>query len=231
MNKKVCRSLWVMLSAIVSMAGSASAQTWTSIPMTVVAQQGTESLNENAPYALGWPTAAAPSKRRYLSSSSAGGPITQETSLKGFRIRGYAIAIGSGTDDYDQVDAGFTTSSTFTGTEYGLVVYLPDGLLRLYQCLNCNTVNQLWSETVVFNTPQDAYWYEVTVNSSTGDFTVTVVDPISSQTVTTANVSKQSWMPNVYNMSGYLQITANRGVSGGSWPASVLHVDEIDILQ
>ena len=122
MNKGIRRSLWIMVSVLVSIAGSAHAQTWTSIPMTVVAKVGTENLNVLAPYSLGWPTAAAPSLRRYLSSTSPGGPITQESSLKGFRIRGYTTTIGSGTDDHNELDAGFTTSSSFTGTEYGLVV-------------------------------------------------------------------------------------------------------------
>lgn len=221
MNKLMCRSLLVVLSTLVSIAGSVHAQTWTSIPMTVVAKEGTENLNALAPYALGWPTAAAPSKRRYLSNS--------ESSLKGFRIRGYAIAIGSGTDPHNELSSGFTNSVNFTGTEYGLVVYLPDGLLRLYQCLNCNTVNMQWNDTVVFNTPQAYYVYEVLVNSD-GSFTVEVVNAVSGQIVTTVNVPKQSWLPNLYNTSGYLQITANHGVNDGSWPESVLHVDEIDML-
>jgi hypothetical protein len=221
MSKGMCRSLWIMLSILVSIAGSAHAQTWTSIPMTVVAKVGTENLNALAPYSLGWPTAAAPSKRRYLSA--------QESLVKGLRIRGYTTTIGSGTDPHNELSAGFTNSSNFTGTEYGLVVYLPDGLLRLYQCKNCNMGNMQWYDYVVFNTPQDYYFYEVTVDSS-GNFTVAVVDARSGQTVTTVGVPKQSWMDNVYNMSGYLQITANHGVNTGSWPESVLHVDEIDML-
>lgn len=228
MNKGMCRSLWIMLSILVSIAGSAQAQIWTSVPMTVVAKQGTENLNALAPYSLGWPTAAAPTIRRYLSSS-------KETSLKGFRIRGYTTTIGSGTDNHNQLDAGVTTSSTFTNqTEYGLVVYLPDGLLRLYECVNCSQPGGYWDDSnVVFDTPQDYYWYEVTVNESNGistGFTVTVVDARSGQTVHTTTVTQDSWLGNVYNLAGYLQITANHGVNTGSWPESVLHVDEIDML-
>jgi hypothetical protein len=223
MSKGMCRNLWIMLSILLSIAGSAHAQTWTSTPMTVVAKEGTENLNAIAPYSLGWPTAAAPSMRRYLSSS-------EEASLKGFRIRGYTTTIGSGTDDHNELDAGFTNSSSFTGTEYGLVVYLPDGLLRLYQCTTCNTPTMQWHDDVVFNTPQDYYVYEVTVDQGTGNFTVTIVDAKSGATITTVPVTKQSWMPNAYNLSGYLQITANHGVSTGSWPDGVLHVDEIDML-
>jgi len=229
MNKRTCRSLWIVLSILVPIGGSAHAQTWTSTPMTVVAKVGTESLNALAPYSLGWPTAAAPSKRRYLSSSV-------ETSLKGFRIRGYTTTIGSGTDDHDQLVAGVTTTSTFLNeTEYGLVVYLPDGLLRLFQCVNCNqSGGHFDASNVVFNTPQDYYWYEVTVNQSGGistGFTVTVVDARSGQIVQSTTVPQDSWMTNVYNISAYLQITANHGVNTGSWPESVLHVDEIDMFR
>jgi hypothetical protein len=222
MNNRMRRSLLIALSAFAAARGSAHAQTWTSIPMTVVAKVGTENLNALAPYSLGWPTAAAPSKRRYLSAL--------ESSVKGLRFRGYTTTIGSGTDDHNELSVGFTNSSAFTGTEFGLVVYLPDGLLRLYQCLNCNTGTMQWSDYVVYNTPQNYYQYEVVVNTN-GSFTVNVVDARSNQTVTTVNVPKQSWLPNLYNTSGYLQITANHGVSTGSWPESVLHVDEIDMLQ
>jgi hypothetical protein len=88
-----------------------------------------------------------------------------------------------------------------------------------------------WSDSVVFNTPQDFYSYQVYVNSD-GSFTVKVVSAFSPYpTIASVNVPKASWMPNVYNASGYLHITANHGVNDGSWSQSTLHVDEIDILQ
>jgi hypothetical protein len=226
MNNGIRRSLWITLSILVSIAGSAHAQTWTSIPMTVVEKQGTESLNALPPYALGIPTAAAPTYRRYLSSL--------ESSVPGFRFRGFTTDIGSGTDDHNGLSAGYTSSATFTGTEFGLVVYLPDGLMRLYQCLNCNTATMQWNDVVVYNTPQNYYDYEVVVNSD-GSFTFKVVSTVSPFTVIqTTTIAKESWMPNLYPpnpSAGYLHITAAHDSSNGSWSASTLHVDEIDILQ
>lgn len=226
MNKALCRNLWIAVSVLIWMAGRVHAQTWVSTPMPNITRIGTEQLNTVAPFSLGVPTQAAPSMRRYRSNS--------QSSVKGFRIRGYATAIGnpSGTDPHNQLAASFTDSVSFTGTIYGLVVYLPDGLLRFFQCANCNTVNQQWSDTVVYNTPSDYYSYQVSVNSD-GSFNVMVVSPwLPYLTIASINVAKASWMPNAYNMSGYLAITANHGVSdGGDWSQSTLHVDQIDVLR
>jgi hypothetical protein len=218
------RNLWLAMAALVSMVGSAQAQTWTPIPMPDIVGWSTEQLNTAAPYALGVPPCSPPCNRHYRSNLA--------SSVKGFRFRGDAIALGAGTSSDNQVAAFFTNSATYTGFEYGFVVYLPDGKMRLYQCANCNTAGQIWTDEIVWDTPGEYYSYEVLVNSD-GSFTVEVVSTVSPYPIiATVNVAKASWLSNLYNTSGYVTITASHdGNDGGNWSASTLHVDQIDIRQ
>ena len=215
------RRLWIAMMALVSIAASAHAQTWSSIAMPTIATSGTETLNTVAPYALGLPPCTPSCDHHYRSSLT--------SSVKGFQFRGDAIVIGSGTNPNNLFSVFFTDSSTYTGSEYGLVVDLSVGEMHLYQCGNCNTAGQNWTETSAWTTPGDYNWYQVVVNID-GSFTVKVINPMSPfQTRATVNVPKATWLPNLYQTAGYLTIVAGHYHNDGSWSSSAIHVDEIDV--
>ena len=222
------RGLAIAMLTFVSVAASAHAQTWVTIPMPGVFGWGHTVLNTVAPYALGYPPCAPPCNSHYESN--------QQTLVKGFRIRGDMTAIGTGTNPNNLLVAFFTDAVNFNGNEYGLFAPLKEGGLWLYQCWNsCNSNNQHFSQTLVWNTPGDYYFYEVLVNTD-GHFTVNVVTPVSNQIIATVDVAlaiqNGSTMPNLYNASGYLALSAQHYANdGGNWSESVLHVDQIDISQ
>lgn len=224
MTSNMSRGLGIAMMAFVSIAASAHAQTWVTIPMPNAKGWGGTVLNSVAPYALGYPPCQPACTSSYESNL--------ESSVKGFRIRGDATVLGSGTNANNLLSAFFSDSQTYTGNEYGLVVFLSEGELWLYQCgTGCNTKTQSFRQDLVWNTPGDYYSYEVLVNTD-GSFTVEVVSTVSPyQTIATVNVPKQSWLPNLYDAAGYLTIASSHHVNDGNWSESVLHVDQIDIRQ
>src|ERR1700732_290327 len=224
MTRNMGRSLGIAMMTFVSIGASAHAQTWVPIPMPIVHGWGGTVLNTVAPYALGYPACVSACDSHYESAL--------ENSVKGFRFRGDATALGTGTNDNNQVAAFCTDSSTYTGNEYGLVVYLPEHEVHFYQCGSCNTSGSNWNDVAVWSTPEEYYEYEVLVNSA-GNFTFEVVSTVSPYPIIfTQTIAKESWLPNLYNTPGYLTITAAHNVNdGGNWSGSTLHVDEIDIWQ
>lgn len=223
MNKRIIWNLLIVVSALASIEGSAHAQTWATLPMPYATVIGTEQLNSTQPFALGVP--ATIDSRKYRSD--------MQSSIKGVRIRGSAIAIGSGSGGAigPNHEAVFYTSTlNYNGTEYGFVMYLPEGWLRFYQSINTNLQIQQWADMPVWYTPSDHYLYELDVNSD-GSFDVKVVSvwppyPV----IATTHIDKQPWMPNVYNASGYFVITAKHNQNDGiDWSKSALHVDSIEV--
>lgn len=211
------------MSVLVWMAGLAHAQTWVSISMPNITRIGTEQLNSAPPFSLG--------VRLPLTAANTGSDL--QSSIKGVRIRGSAIAIGSapgGTIGPNHETVFFTNTLNYNGTEYGFVVYLPEGLLRFYQSINTNLQTQQWADTPVWYTPADHYSYELYVNSD-GSFDVKVVSAWSPYPIiATTHIEKQPWMPNVYNASGYFVIAAKHNQNDGiDWSNSALHVDGIDV--
>jgi hypothetical protein len=227
MTRNMSRTIGIAVMAFTSIGASAHAQTWSSIPMPTIDGWGGTVLNTVAPYALGFPPCQNGCNSHYLSAS--------QTSVKGFRFRGNATVLGSGGTSWANLQAAFfTTSPTFTGSEYGLFVPYPSGnQMYLYQCVNCNTAGQNWTQTLVWSAPGEYYDYEVVVNSD-GSYTVNVVSTVSPYTiVATTNVPRASWQTtSLYDVSGYLTIVAQHDAEdGGNYSESAFHVDEIDILQ
>lgn len=228
MTRKMGRGLGIAMMIFVSMAASARAQSWVSIPLPTISGWGGTVLNTVAPWALGYPPCSNHCNSHYESSLESG--------VKGFRIRGDMTRIGSGgTNGGNLLSAFFSDSVNYIGNEYGLFVPLDDGNLYLYQCWNgCNTRTQQFAQTLVWSNPGAYYVYEVQVNTD-GSYTVNVVTPVSNQIVATVQVPLATGnppAPNLYGSSGYLTISAQHWVNDGSnYTESVLHVDEIDILQ
>jgi hypothetical protein len=224
MIRNLGRSLGIAMMVFVSVGASAHAQTWVPISMPTIEGWGGAVLNTVAPYALGYPPCVDACSSHYESAD--------ETSVKGFRIRGDVIALGTGTNLKNQVSAFFSDNAAYEGNEYGLVVYLPTNEVHFYQCgAPCNTGTN-WNDVAVWGTPQEYYEYEVLVNSE-GNFTFEVVSTVSPYPVIyTQTIMKENWLPNLYDMPGYLTINAAHNVNdGGSWVGSTLHVDEIDMWQ
>jgi hypothetical protein len=224
MTRKIVRNLGIAMMVFVSVGASAHAQTWVPISMPTIEGWGGTVLNTVAPYALGYPPCVDACNSHYESAD--------ETSVKGFRFRGDVIALGTGTNLNNQVAAFFSDSATYEGNEYGLVVYLPTNEVHFYQCgAPCNSKGANWNDVSVWGTPQEYYEYEVLVNSE-GNFTFEVVSTVAPYPVIfTQTIMKETWLPNLYDMPGYLTITAAHNVNDGSWVGSTLHVDEIDMWQ
>jgi hypothetical protein len=221
MTRNVAREIGIAMMTFVSLAASAHAQSWVTIPMPTISGWSGTVLNTNPPYALGYPPVVH--RASYYESAST-------SNVYGFRFRGDVTVIGTGSSDNNEAAVFFTDSQATTGNEVGLVVNFPQNTMYLYQCgPKCNETGQMWSQTQVWSAPGDYYEYEVVINGTTS-FTFNVVSTVSPyQTVYTTTVPRESFISGLAN-TGYIIISIhNNTADGGSWLETVLHADQVDI--
>ncbi len=221
-----CKTILLALLIAVCASTSVAAQTWLQLPMTFFQGILGETLNSNPPFVLGWPTTAAPSLR-FMHSD-------MQSNVKGIRFRGDFKVFGSGTNLNNHMALFFSTDPNYAGDEYGLILQLPSGKLKLYQC-HCGVVDELWAESIVMSPyPADGQYlaYQIFVNPD-GSFKFEARKPWAPYTlVASKTVAKASWAPNLYNATGNLTAVAWRYANDGSnWVPSAMHLDSIEFRQ
>lgn len=135
------------------------------------------------------------------------------------------------------------------GSEYGWVFYESDlPQAKFYLCHQCNISGmQTWavwpddaSEFEVLDGDADAvisalqdsgiyrYW-NIQVTTA-GNFVLQLVNPSNYASVS-VTLQKPTWLPNLYNLSGYTTITAKKEAQTNVTPAPIMHIDDVKIWQ
>lgn len=133
-----------------------------------------------------------------------------------------------------------------SGSEYGWVFYESDlPKAKFYVCYNCNiTGMQKWAswpgtndfdvlsgdviavENALQNSAVYRYW-NIKLTSE-GNFNIQLVDPSNYNKISVI-LKKPSWLPDLYNVSGYVTITATKEAEKTLQPAPFMHVDDVKI--
>jgi|GEM_PF-6326396 len=169
------------------------------------------------------------------------------SSLSGFSFKGRVNRNPAGGSRKNEFAIFFHQNKCYNGgPEYGFVFFedMQSGLF--YVCGDCNTSKQQWWDWPGTNkgnvnvTGEHAYVANALENPSqyrywnikileNGDFLIEVVDPSSYETHT-ATIKKPDWLPNLYQVGGYITLNAKKEADSKATPGYI-QADEIKVWQ